>query len=31
VPVGSLPRFEMKAQRLVRKNGAGSATSPPTC
>ncbi len=26
VPAGSLPRFEMKAQRLVRKSGAGSAT-----
>ncbi len=31
VPVGSLPRFELKSQRVVRKNGAGSATGPPTC
>jgi len=28
VPPGSLPRFEMKAQRLVRKSGNGSATGP---
>jgi len=28
VPPGSLPRFEMKAQRLVRKSDAGSATRP---
>ncbi len=26
VPAGSLPRFEMKAQRLVRKSAPGSAT-----
>lgn len=28
VPPGSLPRFELKAQRVVRKNKAGSATGP---
>jgi len=28
VPVGSLPRFELKAQRLVRKNNSGSASDP---
>jgi phenylacetate-CoA ligase len=31
VPVGTLPRFELKAQRVVRKNNAGSATGPATC
>jgi phenylacetate-CoA ligase len=31
VPPGTLPRFELKAQRVVRKNGAGSATGTPTC
>jgi phenylacetate-CoA ligase len=28
VPPGTLPRFEMKARRLVRKNDAGTASDP---
>jgi phenylacetate-CoA ligase len=28
VPPGSLPRFELKAQRLVRKSNGGTATEP---
>ena len=28
VATGTLPRFELKAQRVVRKNNAGSATGP---
>jgi phenylacetate-CoA ligase len=31
VAPGSLPRFELKAQRVVRKNNPGSATGPGTC
>jgi phenylacetate-CoA ligase len=28
VPPGSLPRFEMKARRLLRKNDDGTASDP---
>ncbi len=31
VPPGSLPRFEMKARRLVRKNDDGTASDPRNC
>jgi phenylacetate-CoA ligase len=31
VAPGSLPRFEHKAQRVVRKSAAGTASEPPNC